>query len=241
MKHITEGIYMTPGIDEMLPDSHMYLLGLPGSKDLSLIDAGLVGRGDYKIKSILESGIVLEDIKRVIMTHTHLDHSGCLHEIFRKMPWVELWLHETEGDQLETGDERTLYGMAMFKSMCQSQFRLKDGDYKLKVHRKLKDGDELKIGGMTWNIIHIPGHSMGCIALYESVKKILIPGDVVYADYAIGRYDLFGADSRQHLDSLKRLSEMDVKMLLPGHNRIMNDVPDGYIKKTLEQWRGYLR
>lgn len=241
MKQITEGIYMTPGIDEMLPDSHMYLLGLPGSGDLTLIDAGLVGRGEYKINSILESGIVLEDIKRVIMTHTHLDHTGCLHEIFIRMPWLELWLHETEGEQLEKGDERTLYGMAMFKSMCQSQFRLKDGDYKLKVHRKLKDGDELKFGGMTWSIIHIPGHSMGCIALYEPVEKILIPGDVVYADHAIGRYDLFGADPKQHLDSLRRLAGMDVKMLLPGHNRIMNSVPDGYIKETLEQWMSYLR
>jgi hydroxyacylglutathione hydrolase len=241
MKQIAEGIYMTPGIDEMLPDSHMYLLGMPGSGDLTLIDAGLVGRGDYKIMSILESGIVLEDIKRIIMTHTHLDHSGCLHELFNRMPWVELWLHESEGEQLEKGDERTLYGMAMFKSMCQSQFRLKDGDYKLNVHRKLKDGDELKIGGMTWNIVHIPGHSMGCIALYEPERKILLPGDVVYADYSIGRYDLFGADPKQHLDSLKRLSRMDVSMLLPGHNRIMNSVPDGYIEKTLEQWMGYLR
>jgi hydroxyacylglutathione hydrolase len=241
MENITEGVYMTPGIDEMIPDSHMYLLGMPDSKDLTLVDAGLVGKGDYKIKSILDSGIALEDIKRIIMTHTHLDHTGCLHEFFSRMPWVELWVHESEGEQLEKGDERTLYGMAMFKSMCQSQYRLKDGDYKLKVHRKLVDGDVLKIGGMTWNVIHIPGHSMGCIALYEPTEKILIPGDVVYADHDIGRFDLYGADPKQHLDSLKLLSEIDVKILLPGHNRIMNSVPDGYIKKTVEQWKGYLK
>jgi hydroxyacylglutathione hydrolase len=241
MNQITENIYMISGRDEMLPDCHMYLIGKPGSKDLTLIDAGLVGKGSYKMGSILESGVVFGDIKRIIMTHTHLDHTGCLHEIIAKMPWIELWVHSSEGEQLERGDERTVYGMAMFKSMCQSQYRLKDGDYKLKVHRKLNDGEELEIGAMTWHVIHIPGHSIGCIALYESTEKILIPGDVVYADHAIGRFDLYGADPKQHLNSLRLLSEMDVKMLLPGHNHIMNNVPGGYIKETLEQWKGYLR
>jgi hydroxyacylglutathione hydrolase len=240
MNKITEGIYMAPGRDEMLPDCHMYLIGMPESKDLTIIDAGLVGKGGFKMGSILESGIALEDIKRVIMTHTHLDHSGCLQEIFERMPWIELWVHASEGEQLETGDERTVYGMEMFKTMCQSQYHLKNGDYKLKVHRKLNDGDDLKIGGMMWKVIHIPGHSAGCIALYEAEEKILIPGDVVYADHAIGRYDLHGADPGQHLNSLTLLSGLDVKMMLPGHNRIMNHVPDGYIKETLQQWKNYL-
>lgn len=241
MNKIYEGIYMIPGRDEMLPDSHVYILGLPETKDLTMIDAGMAGKWDYKKGSILQSGIDLGDIKRIIMTHTHLDHSGCLPEIFSELPNIELWAHTIEATQIEEGDERTVYGMDMFKIMCQGQYGLKDGNYKMKVHRKLDDGEELKIGGMTWKIIHVPGHSAGSIALYDDVKKILVPGDVVYADHAIGRYDLYGADALQHLNSLTLLSELDVKMLLPGHNRIMNHVPDGYIKETLEQWRYYLK
>ena len=241
MKNITEGIYMSPGIDEMIPDSHMYLIGMPGSGDLTLVDAGLIGKGAHKLSSVTEGGIALEDIKRIIMTHTHLDHIGCLHEMIGKMPWVELWVHESEGEQLEKGDERTVYGMAMFKSMCQSQYRLKDGDYKLKVHRKLHDGEELEIGGMTWNVVHIPGHSMGSIGLYHRPLKILIPGDVVYADYAIGRYDLHGADPAGLRQSLMRLAELEVEVLLPGHNQIVKSLPKGYVLKTAKQWESYLR
>jgi len=241
MNRISEGIYMIPGRDEMLPDCHMYLIGMPGSKDLTMIDAGLVGKWNNKIKSIRESGIDPADIKRVIMTHTHLDHIGCLPEVLRDLPDMELWVHAVEGAQLEEGDERTVYGMAMFKVMCQGQYRLKDGDYKMKVHRRLDDSDELEIGGMAWTVIHIPGHSAGSIALYESNQKVLIPGDVVYADYDIGRYDLHGADPARHLDSITLLSELDVKMLLPGHNRIMNHVPDGYLRETLEKWGHYLK
>jgi len=240
MKQISEGVYFIPGRDEMIPDSHVYIIGKPESKDLSMIDAGLVGKGGYKISYIKRLGIDIKDIKRIIMTHTHLDHIGCLREILKEMPWLELWVHTYEADQLEDGDERTVHGMEMFKVMCQSQYNLKDGDFRFQVQKKLNDGERLEIGGMIWDVLHIPGHSAGSIALYNKTDKILIPGDVVYADYAIGRFDLHGADPAKHRESLFRLAELEVDVLLPGHNRIMNQVPEGYIRATAEQWEPYL-
>ena len=74
-----KGVYFIPGQDEFIPDAHVYVIGEPSSKDLSLVDAGLItGKGDYKIQSLQKMGIELADVKRVIMTHTHLDHIGCL-------------------------------------------------------------------------------------------------------------------------------------------------------------------
>jgi hypothetical protein len=73
------------------------------------------------------------------------------------------------------------------------------------------------------------------------MRKILIPGDVVYADYAIGRYDLHGADPSALKHSLIRLGALEVDILLPGHNRIDTDVPHGYIAQTAKQWEPYLR
>ncbi len=234
------GVYFIPGRDEMIPDSHLYIIGRPESHDLSIIDAGLMGKGHYKITAIQDLGIRLEDIKRVIMTHTHLDHIGCLGEIQGQMPWSELWVHALEAGPLETGDERTVYGMDMFKNMCQMQYNLKDGEFAFRVHKKLNGDETLAIGGMEWEVLHIPGHSAGSIGLYERSGKILIPGDVIYADYAIGRFDLHGADPVMHKQSLKRLAEMDVTILLPGHNRILEHVPIGYMKDTAKQWEPYL-
>jgi len=240
MSKISEGVYFIQGRDEMIPDSHVYIIGKPESKDLSMIDAGLTGKGGYKIASIHQLGINIEDIKRVIMSHTHMDHIGCLHEILEQIPWAELWVHTHEAVQLEEGDERTVYGMSMFKSMCQAQYNLKDGAFNFQVHKKIQDGEMLEIGGMSWEVIHVPGHSAGSIALYEKADRILIPGDVVYADYAIGRFDLHGADPAKHKESLLRLAELEVDILLPGHNRIMTRVPEGYIRATAEQWGPYL-
>lgn len=236
MPKITEDVLFIPGQDEFMPDSHSYVVGKPFSKDLSLIDPGLVGKGDYKISSIRKMGIDLEDIKRIILTHTHFDHIGCLQEIQKEIPWAELWIHALEGDPLEKGDERSVYGIEMFQQVCQAQYGIQPGSFTFKVHRKLQEGETLEIGGMAWEVIHIPGHSLGSIGLYFPPEKILIPGDVVYADHAIGRFDLYGADGPELKKSLMKLSQKKVKVLLPGHNRIVTNLPDGYILETLKQW-----
>ncbi len=241
MPKITEEVYYIPGQDEFIPDSHAYILGKPSSQNLSLVDAGLLKKGSYKIQSIQKAGFELSSIKRIIMTHTHLDHIGCLSEIQKQIPWAELWVQHLEADLLEQGDERAVYGMDMFKGMCQMQFGIKPGAFKFQVHRKLQGGETLDLGDTVWETIHIPGHSMGSIGLYHRLMKILIPGDVVYSDYAIGRFDLYGADAAELKKSLMGLSELEVDILLPGHNQIVKGLPKGYILKTARQWEPYLR
>lgn len=240
MPNIAEGVYLIPGQDEMIPDSHTYVVGNPFSKDFSLIDPGLAGKGNYKIETIKKMGIELTDIKRVIMTHTHFDHIGCLLEIKKKIPGTQLWIHTLEANTLENGDERTVYGMEMFQQMCQMQYHMKPGAFTLQVDRKLQGGETLEIGGMDWEVIHIPGHSIGSIALYYKPKKILIPGDVIYADYAIGRFDLHGANAGDLKKSLIKLAKQEIEILLPGHNRIVTKLQPDYILQTVKQWEPYL-
>jgi hydroxyacylglutathione hydrolase len=241
MIKINDSLFLIPGQDEMIPDAHVYVLGKPDSGDLSLIDAGLMWKGTQKIKALTDSGINLSDIKRIILTHTHLDHIGCLRELMEHIPSLELWVHKIEAQSLEEGDERTVYGMAMFKQMCQTQYRLVDGSFRFTVNRYLENEEELHIGNELWKVLHIPGHSAGGIALYDDLRGILIPGDVVYADYSIGRFDLHDADGSILLKSLQRLSELNVTTLLPGHNNIIKEVPQGYIARTAAQWAPYLR
>ena len=70
--------------------------------------------------------------------------------------------------------------------------------------------------------------------------RIVQTVDVVYSDYAIGRFDLYGADAAGLKESLMRLAELDVDILLPGHNQIVKGLPKGYIFKTAKQWEPYL-
>jgi hydroxyacylglutathione hydrolase len=240
MKHITESVCFIQGQDEFIPDAHAYVVGRPDTHDLTLVDAGLMGKGKYKLNAVQRMGIPLPDIRRVILTHTHLDHIGCLPEILRAIPGAEVWMHRQEADMLEQGDERAVYGMDMFQSLCQAQYGVAPGAFKTRLDRKLEGGDILDMGGERWEVFHIPGHSPGSIGLYHRENRILIPGDVVYADYAIGRFDLYGASGPRHRESLMALADLNVDILLPGHNRVMESVPPGYIRQTAEQWAPYL-
>jgi len=241
MAKVIDGVYVIPGQDEFIPDSHTYIIGEPSSGDCSLIDPGLTGKARYKLGALDNLGIDRARIRRVIMTHTHLDHIGCLLELLAEIPHAELWVQELEAEPLEKGDERTVYGMDMFRGMCQMQYGLKPGAFSFTVDRHLAGGETVELGGAAWEVIHIPGHSMGGIALYNRSSRTLIPGDVVYADYAIGRFDLHGADPAALKDSLRRLGELEVDVLLPGHNRFVKDLPKGYILATARQWEPYLR
>ncbi len=240
MKKIIDGLYFIAGRDEMIPDSHTYIIGDPSSKDLTMIDPGLYGKGEYKINSIKKIGIELSDIKRIIMTHTHFDHISAILEVQEIIPWAELWIHRSEAELIEEGDERAVYGMEMFQQICQMEYKIKPKSFKMTIDRKLEGGEILNIGNMQWHVIHIPGHSLGSIGLYHSSEKILIPGDVIYSDYAIGRFDLFGADGKTLKESLKKLSALDIKILLPGHNQIITNLEQNYVSKTLRQWESYL-
>lgn len=240
MKKITEGVHFIQGQDEMIPDSHTYVIGMPGSGDLSIIDPGLIGKGKYKINAMLDAGIDLDSVKRIIMTHTHFDHIGCLSEIKNFIPHAEFWVHEQEAQHLEEGDDKIVYGMEMFKNMCMAQYNIASDAFRFDVDKKLKGGENINIGGMKWDVLFIPGHSPGSIGLYNKSKRILIPGDVIYSDYAIGRFDLYGANGPDLKESLLRLAKLEVDILLPGHNQIVMDLPPGYISNTAKMWADYL-
>ncbi len=240
MKRILDDLLWIKGEDEFIPDSHMYVIGDIKGDDITLVDAGLIGKGSYKMGILERLGVKAHQIRRIIMTHCHLDHIGCLPELKRMIPQMEVWVHELEAVELEAGDERTVYGMELFKTMAQAQFRLKDGIFKIEVHRKLKDGDLLSLGSSNWSVLHLPGHSKGSIGLYEEGSKVLVSGDTLYSDYAIGRFDLYGADSGQLKASLRRLAPMEIHVLLPAHNRPMEVVPQGYVQDVLRQWEAYL-
>jgi glyoxylase-like metal-dependent hydrolase (beta-lactamase superfamily II) len=71
---------------------------------------------------------------------------------------------------------------------------------------------------MVWEVIHIPGHSMGGTRPYEPVGKVLSPGTWL-CRLRHRPFRPFGANPAQLKDSLDRLSKLDVDILLPATTR----------------------
>ena len=70
-------------------------------------------------------------------------------------------------------------------------------------------------------VAHTPGHSLGSICLDILDTGILITGDTLFPGGSFGRTDFPTGDDRALVASLKRISEMDFVIGLPGHMHAM--------------------
>ena len=83
----------------------------------------------------------------------------------------------------------------------------------------LQEG-ELTLGKqhvLNLQVLHTPGHSPGSVCLYCPDTKVLITGDVVFFG-SIGRTDFPGGSLATLMQSIDKLSTLDVEYVLPGHS-----------------------
>lgn len=182
-------------------DSNIYLI-LEGV--VALVDAG-TGINFNQVKANLgKLGLSPADIKLLINTHCHFDHTGGDWD-FVNASGCELAIHESEAEALRQGDER-LTLTPLFGARPKP----------LEPDRLLREGDRIKLGEAELVVLHTPGHSAGSICLYEPKEKALFSGDTVFCD-GVGRTDLPSGDARALARSIRRLAQLEVERLFPGH------------------------
>jgi len=81
------------------------------------------------------------------------------------------------------------------------------------VDIKLKDEDIVELGDRKFRVIHAPGHRPGSICLYDNKSYTLITGDCVCGE----RTDLIRMDKEIYIDSLKKLLDLDTKVMIMSH------------------------
>lgn len=145
-------------------------------------------------------GVRPEEIGLVVYTHCHPDHMEAGPR-----------LAEHGAKQAIHPDEETYLrkiGPDFFRAMG-----LTMPDVKIDVH--LTEG-ELALGDKTFEVYHTPGHSPGEICLYWPEQKILIAGDLIFAQ-GVGRTDFPGGNGGLLKESIRRMADLDIETVLPGH------------------------
>jgi glyoxylase-like metal-dependent hydrolase (beta-lactamase superfamily II) len=112
------------------------------------------------------------------------------------------------------------------------------------VDRPLDDGEVIEpLGEM--HVIHTPGHTPGSICLYQPQRRILFCGDALFnANPVTGRPKLqlpgpsVNVDSAQARQSVRKLSELPVDVLCPGHGEPILDGAGEQIRALLGAVRG---
>lgn len=89
----------------------------------------------------------------------------------------------------------------------------------------LEQGDTITSGGYRLECLETPGHTKGHMCLYESSRKILFSGDHILEDITpnIQSWSGDGQPLREYLESLDKVMQLEVELVLPGHRRVFTD------------------
>lgn len=94
------------------------------------------------------------------------------------------------------------------------------------------DGDIIPYDGGELRVVHTPGHESGHCCFHETEKQILFTGD-----HILGRGTTVipppDGDMSMYLLSLKKLLDLEIRILLPGHGPQIED-PYGKIREYID-------
>ena len=176
-----------------------YVVGCSESGCGVLIDPG--GEVPELLSMAADMGL---EINEIWLTHAHLDHVLGLAEAVEKTG-APVWLHP---------EDRFLYDAAPQEGEA---FGFPVGVLP-KPAESLEAGQQLKLGGHSVEVLHVPGHSPGHVAFWFPGSRLLIAGDVLFAG-SIGRTDLPGGSYETLMDTIRQVvvSLGDDVRGFPGH------------------------
>ncbi|MET0182977.1 MAG: MBL fold metallo-hydrolase [Caulobacterales bacterium] len=155
-------------------------------------------------KASEQHGIVLD---KILLTHGHMDHAGAAAELAERYGVPVEGPHEDEAFLLENlSQQGAKYGM-------QSRDVTPD--------RWLKDGDQVSLGALAFDVVHCPGHTPGHVVFVQKDARFAFVGDVIFQG-SIGRTDFPRGNHADLVSSIRnKLFPLgDDIRFLPGHGPI---------------------
>jgi hydroxyacylglutathione hydrolase len=177
-------IFLVTGDDPIVVDTST-------GSDITRVFRGLTEFGD------------VDAVKRILLTHGHLDHVGGAADMKKKLS-AEVLIHEIDAP------------MILDSGIWDSQKRMFGIEVEPAKVGTFTDGDVFSTGEHDFKVIHTPGHTGGSVSLFDSSGGALISGDTVFAG-GVGRWDLPTGNYRDLVKSVRRLMKLDAVDLYPGH------------------------
>ena len=166
------------------------------------------------------------------ITHLHADHFGLVAELVREGGKIFFNRPDTELIEAKGSWETMLnYGglngfpKEELETTLRSHPGYKFGSEWIPELSILNDDDTIAIGDYEFKCVETPGHTRGHTCLYEPAKKVLLSGDHILIDITpnIQCWSDHENPLGNYLDSLDKVYDLEVDLVLPGHRRLFKD------------------
>lgn len=146
------------------------------------------------------------NIKYIILTHGHFDHTNALYDMINYTK-AKVLIHKDDLDMLmgKIDDASSMFN-ATPEYINENEVE------------KIEDGYTFNVGNMELEIIHTPGHTAGSMIINIKDENALITGDTIFAK-SFGRCDLVTSNIDSMVNSLRKVfNRFDDKIIIyPGH------------------------
>ena len=220
--------------------NHINIWGIEDQEGWAVVDTGM--RTDETVaawRALFAGATDQRPLTRVLVTHMHPDHVGMAGWLSRKFS-CRLWMTRLEYLNCrvlvaDTGREAPEEGVAFYRRAGWSDaaietYRMRFGNFGKHIHalpnsyRRIRDGEEIFIGGHAWRVVTGTGHSPEHACFYCPDLKLLISGDQVLprisSNVSVFPTEPEGDPLSDWISSCARLKEKvaDDVLVLPAHN-----------------------
>lgn len=210
---------------------------------LFLVDAGNDDEESWdQLQHVLkENGYTLYDLDAILLTHHHFDHVGLVNRIAEEHP-IPVYAHKNSIVRLRREEEyiesRIHFFKKLYKDMGCDIERVAKEIERLRVYvdknekqiinseiNILREGD--KIFG--FEVFEVIGHSLDHIAFYHQESEKILVGDHMIQHMSSNALIDIGEGGKRPLSlvyyekSLKRLLDLPMKTVYPGHGAIITE------------------
>ncbi|KXB04882.1 hypothetical protein AKJ48_01140 [candidate division MSBL1 archaeon SCGC-AAA261O19] len=214
---------------------------LKGSEEIALIDPSFPSSLNTLMNGLEDASLKIDDIDRIIVTHTHPDHAGVTSTLLQRNSDMRVSAGELAGRYLPKTATVGLPGAIMvFGEIAAREFGKIEDCPKDKID-VVEDGEKIDLGGIKLKAIYTPGHSPDHVSWYDEESGVLFTGEATclrFPDLPVlipvaspPKYDVSTA-----LNSVKKLMKLDKpnNIFHPHFGEIPMDIED-YFQESLQR------
>ncbi len=222
-------------------ESVVYLL--KGNGEYALIGGGMIHIVPEVLQQLEEFNIEEERIKRLMILHSHFDHCGIVPFFKKRWPWAVITASERARELLSTPDvidsiagmnQMLLAGYNREKEARELGFEFAP----IAVEEVVYDGDQLRCGDLTLEVLEVPGHSSCSIAVYVAEEKALFASDAGGIPFGENVFAAANSNFDLFQESLEKMAKYDVEVHLAEHyGAFTGEDGRNFLRRTIESAR----